>query len=339
MNIWGIHNDTLTSELVDDSFISVGWDEVGDLGQIPRGRDGIKQVLADQEPNAKQRSIANQAGVLFRFRDEMRVGDTVIAPYKPDSTINIGVITGTYEYVADAPTHRHRHTVEWKKIGIPRTVFSQSALYEIGSAITVFRVRNHGKEFLAALESDDASIDAVAIAVDQVAERESDDSVSDEPRASRIDRHTRDFVLETLHKNITHREFEEFTADLLRALGYQARVTQYSQDGGVDVIAHRDPLGVEPPQIKVQCKHLTSTISSSDVQRLIGTQGPGEHSLFVTLGSYSKDARMIEQQRVGLRLLGGEDIVSLVLENYSKLPERWRNEIPLTSVLVVADEA
>ncbi|UOQ57031.1 restriction endonuclease [Leucobacter allii] len=339
MNIWGIHNDTLTNELVDDAFISLGWDEVGDLRKIPHGREGIKRVLADQEPNAKQRSIANQAGVLFRFRDEMRVGDTVIAPYKPDSTINIGVIIGGYEYVVDAPTHRHRHAVEWKKIGIPRTVFSQSALYEVGSAITVFRVRNHGREFLAALESDGASIDEVTIAVDQVAARESDDAVSDEPRASRIDRHTRDFVLETLHKNITHREFEEFTAALLRALGYEARVTQYSQDGGVDVIAHRDPLGVEPPQIKVQCKHLTGTIGSPDVQRLVGTQGPGEHSLFVTLGSYSKDARMIEQQRPGLRLLSGEDIVSLVLEHYSELPERWRNEIPLTSVLVVSDEA
>ncbi|MGJ0203984.1 restriction endonuclease [Leucobacter sp. gxy201] len=339
MNVWGIHNDTLTTELIDDAFVSLGWDNVGDLRHIPHGRNGIKQVLAEQEPNAKQRSIANQAGVLFRFRDEIRVGDTVIAPYKPDSTINIGVITGAYEYVADAPTHRHRHAVEWKKVGIPRTVFSQSALYEIGSAITVFRVRSHYKEFLAALTSDDASIDAVTIAVDQVAVRESDDAVSDEPRASRIDRHTRDFVLETLHKNITHREFEEFTAALLRALGYQARVTQYSQDGGVDVVAHRDPLGVEPPQIKVQCKHLTGTVGSPDVHRLVGTQGPGEHSLFVTLGTYSKDARMIEQQRPGLRLLSGEDVVSLVIENYAKLPERWRNEIPLTSVLVVADEA
>lgn len=339
MNIWGIHNDTLTTELIDEEFVSLGWDEVGDLTKVPNGRDGLKRVLTELEPNAKQRSIANQAGVLFRFREDMKLGDIVIAPYRPDSTINIGVITGEYEYVSEAETHRHRRKVEWKQVGLPRTVFSQGALYEIGSAITIFRVRNYGSEFLAALRSEETSVDAVSTAVDEVSIHRSEDDLVDEPRASRIDRHTRDFVLDRLHKGITHREFEEFTAALLRALGYQARVTQYTQDGGVDVIAHRDPLGVEPPQIKVQCKHLTGTIGAPEVQQLVGTQGTGEHSLFVTLGNYSRDALMIERQRPGLRLLNGEDIVSLTLENYDKLPERWRNEIPLTSVLVVADEA
>jgi len=161
----------------------------------------------------------------------------------------------------------------------------------------------------------------------------------DEPRASRIDRHTRDFVLSALRTEVTHQQFEEFTADLLRALGYQARVTQQSQDGGVDVIAHRDVLGVEPPLIKVQCKHRTNTTGSPEVQQLVGTQGPGELALFVTLGTYSREALALERQRPGIRLLTGEDVVSLVLEYYSQLPQRWLSLIPLTSLLVVADSA
>ena len=290
-------------------------------------------------PEAKPRSIAGQAGVLARFRDEIQVGDVIVAPYKPDSTINIGVVTGEYYFDAEARTHRHRRSVEWRRIGLPRTVFTQSALYEIGSAITVFRVRNHDDEFLTALRSNAESVDEVTEAVDQVADADDDDMSDDEPRASRIERHTRDFVLEALHRRLTHQEFEEFTADLLRALGYQARVTQFSQDGGVDVIAHRDALGVEPPQIKVQCKHRTGSTGAPEVQQLVGTQGQGEMSLFVTLGSYTKDALAIERQRPGLRLLTGEDIVTFVLENYAKLPERWRRVLPLTTVLVVSDGA
>lgn len=338
MNIWGIHNDTLTIELIDEGFISIAWDQVGDLREIRGGREGLKRILSDLLPDAKPRSIAGQAGVLFRFRDEMQPGDVVVAPYKPDSTINLGVISSEYYFDGQAGTHRHRRKVEWKKIGLPRTVFTQAGLYEIGSAITVFRVRKHTGEFLAALAARDPSVDAVAQAVDRAAETEQEDDSGDEPRASRIERHTRDFVLESLHRSLTHQEFEEFTAALLRALGYQARVTQYSQDGGIDVIAHRDPLGVEPPLIKVQCKHHTGTISSPEVQQLVGTQGVGELSLFVTLGSYSRDALAIERQRPGLRLLTGEDVVSLVLENYAQLPERWRAVIPLTSLLVVADD-
>lgn len=339
MNTWGVHNDSLTSELTDEGFISVGWDELGSLATIRGGREGLKAALTNLNPDSKPRSIAGQAGVLVRFRDEMQVGDVVVAPYKPTSTINIGVIASDYYYEPAAETHRHRRRVDWKQVGLARTVFTQSALYEIGSVLTVFRIRNHTQEFLAALDSAGTSLEVITEAVEKAMADTAEADTNDEPRASRIERHTRDFVLESLHKRISHQEFEEFTAALLRALGYQARVTQYSQDGGVDVIAHRDPLGVEPPLIKVQCKHHTGTIGSPEVQQLIGTQGLGELSLFVTLGSYTRDALAIERQRPGLRLLTGEDLVTMVLDNYDKLPQRWRAEIPLASVLVVSDAA
>jgi restriction system protein len=166
-----------------------------------------------------------------------------------------------------------------------------------------------------------------------------DDQEAEQPRASRIERHTRDFILDVLSNRISPRNFEELSADLLRVIGYQARVTQYSQDGGVDVIAHKDPLGIEPPLIKAQCKQKVSTVGSPEVNQLVGTQGQGELCLFFTLGGYSKDAQAIERQRTGIRLLSGEDIVSLVVDNYDRLPEHWRRIIPLTPVLVVSDGA
>lgn len=339
-NTWGVHNDTLTTELLDGGFVSIGWDDLGDLSALPPGRDALKGALAASRPDQKPGSIAAWAGTLSRFRDEMQPGDVVVAPYKPDSTINIGIVAGPYTYVADAPTHRHRRPVTWKKVGVSRTVFTQPALYELGAFLTVFAIRRHAAEFQAVLDSTDDSVEGVTRLVEAVAQRTSTETeTTDEPRASRIERHTRDFVLETLHKRLTHAEFEEFTADLLRAVGYQARVTAYSQDGGVDVVAHRDPLGVEPPLIKVQCKHHTGTVGAPEVQQLIGTQGANELSLFVTLGAYSRDAVAIERTRSGLRLLTGEDIVTLALQHYAALPQRWRSRIPLTAVLVVDDAA
>lgn len=335
MAFWGIHNDTLTTELIDEGFISLGWDLVTDLRGINGGREGIKETLAELLPDATIQSIAGQAGVLFRFRDEVQVGDIVIAPFKPDSTINIGVVVGEYRYESEAPTHRHRRAVEWKKTGLSRTLFSQAALYEIGAFITLFSVRKHAQEFAAALNQNVSPEVDVATAIGAINESLIEEGISDEPNATRIERHTRDFVLNALHKRISHQEFEEFTAALMRALGYQARVTQYSNDGGIDVIAHRDPLGVEPPLIKIQCKHLTGSVSTREVQQLAGAQGPGELSVFVTLGTYTRDALAIERQRSGLRLLTGEDIVTLFLENYESLPARWRTVVPLTRLLVV----
>lgn len=342
--IWGLHNDTLTYQLVDEGFVSIGWDEVGDLSRFPGGRASIKKALAERHPDAKTNSIAGQAGVLYRFAHEVAVNDIVVAPYKPDSTINIGVIDSPYYFEAGASTHRHRHRVRWVKTGLPRAVFSQSALYELGSALTLFKVSRHIPEVLTVLRAETDDADAIADTVDSlpVNDHLHDESVEDgmdEPRASRIERHTRDFILEVLSSVISPQDFEELSADLLRAIGYQARVTQYSQDGGVDVIAHKDPLGIEPPLIKAQCKQRVSTIGSPEINQLIGTQGTGELCLFFTLGSYSRDAVAIARQRSGLRLLSGEDIVSLIIDNYERLPERWHRAIPLTSVLVVSDEA
>ncbi|MBO3102577.1 restriction endonuclease [Cellulomonas fengjieae] len=338
-NMWGVHNDKLTTELVEGGFVSIGWNELGDLRTIGASRQAIKAALTPRYPERKPQAIAGWAGILMRFRDEMQVGDIVVAPYKPTSTINIGIVAGPYEFAADATTHRHRRPIVWKQVGLSRTVFSQPALYELGAFLTVFGIRKHADEFRAALEAINTSIEEVTRVVEAVAELTSAHEDPDEPRASRIERHTRDYVLENLHRKLTHEEFEEFTADLLRALGYQARVTPYSQDGGVDVIAHRDPLGVEPPLIKVQCKHQTGAIGAPAVQQLIGTQGVGELSLFVTLGPYTREAQAIERQRSGLRLLSGEDVVTLVLQNYPALSANWRNRIPLTPLLVVDDAA
>lgn len=340
MQFWGIHNDTLSTDLLENKFVSLSWDNIGDLSQIPDGREGLKAELARNTPENAHKAIPIWAGILLRFRDEIKIGDVVVAPYKPDSTINIGIVKGPYEFAANEPTHRHRRSIEWKKIGLSRTVFTQPALYEIGSAITLFKIRKHSHEFLAALKARTEDVEKVTADVERAAASfVSDDDAPDEPRASRIERHTRDFVLEVLLERLSHRQFEEFSADLLRALGYQARVTSYSQDGGVDVIAHKDPLGVEPPLIKVQCKHTTSTIGSPDVQQLIGTRGTGELLVFMTLGTYSREALGRERQVPGLRLLSGEDIVTLVLENYAALPERWRILMPLTPLLVVSDAA
>ena len=118
-------------------------------------------------------------------------------------------------------------------------------------------------------------------------------------------------------------------------MGYQARTTSYSQDGGVDVIAHKDRLGLEAPLIKVQCKHTTVSQGAPQVQQLVGTLSRGEVGLFVALGTYTRDAQAVERMRQDLRLLSGSDIANLVLNHYEALPTRWRDVIKLRRVYVV----
>lgn len=335
--MWGIHNDALGSELVEQGFISIGWERMPDLRTLGDDMSRIKDRLRAEYPTAKAGAIPVWAGVLRRFAFEMTEGDVVVAPFKADSTLNFGVVAGPYEYHDSVDVHPHRRRVTWRKTGVARSHFPQPALYEIGSAVTLFLVRKHDGVFRDYLDaaSDDSFESKVERQYAATPDASREQSVADEPNAERIDQHTRDFIARVLLKELTDREFEEFTADLLRAVGYQARVTPFSQDGGIDVIAHTDPLGIEPPIIKVQCKHSASTRGRPDVQQLIGTLSHNEAGLFVTLGSFSADAVALERERQNLRLLSGADVTSLTLAHYDQLPARWRTRMPLRRVLVV----
>lgn len=333
--MWGIHNDALGAELFDSGFVSISWDEVGDLTLIGPDQTAMKATVAHTYPEGKTGAIPGWASILVKFAFTLQPGDRVVAPYKRDRTLNFGVVSGPYEFHPEVPEHRHRRPVRWVKTGVPRSLFPQAALFEIGSAITLFQVRRHAELFGRYFDatSDDTFVQQVAV---QHAEPDTAATwAAEEPDADRIDQATRDFIERALLNDLSAEEFEYFTADLLRAMGYQARVTRLSGDGGVDVIAHKDLLGLEPPNIKVQCKRIRGTSGGPDVQRLIGTLSSDELGLFVTTGTYSRDALDLERSRQNLRLLSGTDIVDLTLTHYSALDPQWQARMPLRRVWVV----
>ena len=156
---------------------------------------------------------------------------------------------------------------------MPRTAFSQGALYEVGSALTLFQVKNYADEFRSA-----AAGKPIA---PTVSEDESVAAVSQD-----IEETTRDFILKQLARDLKGHALEYFIGHLLEAMGYRARVTPGSGDGGVDVIAHRDALGFEPPIIKVQVKSTEGTVGEPDVKQLKGNLSGDEKGLFITLGTF-----------------------------------------------------
>jgi restriction system protein len=336
--IWGLHNDHQELDLIANEFVSVGWDDLGDLHALGDDKEVVKDKLAATRPQAKPGAIRVWAGVLLRFAHQMQPGDLVIYPFKADSTLNFGVIEGDYFYDATVAVHRNRRKVRWLKTGVPRATFSKGARYEVGSAVTLFRVKNHADEFQHFVDGcDPPSGGEGAAALAAVPVEEATENAEEEPNAERIETYTRDFVIETLLRELEGPQFEHLVAHLLEAMGYRTRVTQAGGDGGVDVIAHRDPLGLEPPIIKVQCKRTVSSIGAPAVQSLTGTLAPGgdELGLFVTLGSYSKDAIHLGRTRQDLRLVNGNELVELIVDNYESFGPEWKRLLPLRRVYVV----
>ncbi|MDF1769451.1 restriction endonuclease [Maricaulis sp.] len=184
------------------------------------------------------------------------------------------------------PNHRK---VEWL-VHLPRSDFSQSALYEIGAFITVFLIRNHASEFLG--KAGQATGIEVGKAAPTDADSQPEDCVDDDVVTAgvslRAELTTADFIIRRIMAGQSGHQFEDLVAHLLECMGYNARVTPKSGDGGVDVIAHMDALGFQPPIVKVQCKRTTGQTGAPEANQLLGTLGEGEYGLLINLGSYSQ---------------------------------------------------
>ena len=109
----------------------------------------------------------------------------------------------------------------------------------------------------------------------------------------------------------------------------------------MDIIAHKDALGFEPPIIKVQVKSSDGKIGDKDVSALLGKLGKDEYGLMVTLGEYTPQAHTFAGSKSNLRLIDGDELVNLIYEYYEQFDSRYKGLLPLKRVYVpeVLEEA
>ena len=298
--------------------IAIGWEEMGDLSAIPISRDAYKERYAAAYPDAKKGSVAACAGMLYRFAHEVRQGDYVVFPSKIDRKINIGVVESAYFYEA-AARYPNRRKVKWLK-HLPRTAFSQGALYEVGSALSFFQVKNYADEYLKALDKDFKG---------HIVEPDTDETVAQ--TADEIIEATRDFILKELSKNLKGYDLESFVANLLQAMGYRTTLSPHGGDSGIDITAYKDEL---PPRIVVQVKSQDGDVKETTIQSLKGAMREGDYGLFVTLSNYTKNAQKYLDNTPIIRGINGTELVDLVLKYYGQLGVKYRKMIPLKMVYI-----
>lgn len=315
--VWGIHtrDDSLFPA---QNLIAIGWFEMGDLSGLPADREAFRQKYEETYPKAKKQTVAVSSATVYRFFHEAQKGDYIVYPSKLDRQIYIGRIEGDVYYVA-GQHYCSRRAVKWLKI-LPRTAFSQGALYEIGSALTFFRVKTYASEFLAAL-SKHVTADSIAQDTDETIARTADDILES----------TRDFILKELSRQLKGYAMEDFVANLLQAMGYRTTVSAHGGDHGIDIIAYKDEL---PPRIVVQVKSYDGPVTEASIQSLKGAMREGDYGLFVTISEYTRNARAYLDNTPIIRGINGTELVDLILKYYDQLDETYRRLIPLKKVYI-----
>ena len=323
--MWGIHaGKTGHADMLfkGKKVVALGWDGTPDLSSLPNDRDAFKTVYRQAFPDAGEGNVTASASQLYRFVHEIKVGDLVAYPSKIDKQVHLGRVTGPYSFASSAPGgYCHQRSVTWLK-SAPRTRYSQGALYELGSALSFFQVKNYLEEHQALLTDETPVVEPAS----------KDETVA--LVVSEIRQSTRDFVLKKLTRELKGHPFTHFVAHLLETMGYHTRIAPPGPDGGIDVVASRDELGFEPPIIKVQVKAGEGSVGNATVASLYGNIGNGEFGLFVTLGTFTKAALAFARDKGNLRLIDSEELIDLALERYDQLDAKYKGLLPMQRVFI-----
>jgi len=133
-------------------------------------------------------------------------------------------------------------------------------------------------------------------------------------------------------------EFQELVAALLRGMGYYTPfVAPKGKDGGVDITAYKDPLGITTPRIRVQVKHRETPASAPEIRELRGLlKQDGDVGLFVSTGGFTPDGKSeARTSGIHVELIDQRRFIELWQKLYNKLSDVDKKLFPLRSVYIL----
>ncbi|MBI1212865.1 MAG: Mrr restriction system protein [Alphaproteobacteria bacterium] len=142
-------------------------------------------------------------------------------------------------------------------------------------------------------------------------------------------------------RNMNPMEFQHLVAGLLKAMGYHVSwVSPPGKDGGIDVIAHTDPLGTQQPRIKVQVKRVGHRVDSDGLKLFVVMVNEADVGLYVSTGGFTRDAEDFarNQERRRVTLIDLERLLDLWVEHLPRMDDTTRRRMPLTPIYFLTPE-
>lgn len=316
----GIHAE----EWLDKGYIAIYWNLGGaDISNLTK--EQAKDLYRKFFPDSTRQVIASNIGMIYRFAVEMTEGSTVIM-YDPSTRLyHLGEIIGPCVYVE--PNEKteddgsYQRKVTWNSV-VPRDILTARTKHSLGSISTLFSVSN---ETLTELKN--ATMDSSSPDNDN---SEDDESVAESREATAED------GIERIKDRVLKLEWDDvelLAAGVLRSMGYKTSMTRRGSDGGRDIIASPDGLGLESPRIVVEVKHRKGNISAPLLRSFIGGLRNTDSGLYISTGGFTKDA-LIEADRaiMPVKLLNLDQFVHLLVDNYNNADMETRTILPLVQI-------
>lgn len=300
--------------------VGIGWD-FGATDIASMSREQIRSGYAIKHPNDSKNKLAAAVGQIYRFAHDMEQGSTVVM-YDPETRLyHIGTIAGPCKPATDIEEATFTRAVKWKQTA-QRDALTTSSKNSLGGIQTIFSISD---EVVADLKS--ASKSETSSQPDET----EDDAADDDARAATYDNGIE--LIKDRVNQVGWEDMERLVAGLLKAMGYCARVTPKGSDGGRDVVASPDALGLESPRIVAEVKHRKGAMGAPAVRSFIGGLRAGDRGLYVSTGGFTKEARYeADRATIPIRLLDLDSFVRHYVEVYDKADEETRSILPLTRI-------
>ena len=271
------------------------------------------------------------AGQLWRFYNEINIGDTVVT-YDPNSrAYYLGTVKSNYKY-SDKHEYHHFRDVEWEEGPHYRDELSTSSKNTLGAIMTIFLIPNEVKEELERAHPGYVSIEDLKDSqrLYEEYQKEEEDRLR-EDIISRSNEFIKDLIAE-----LSSDDVEKLVAGILAAMGYKCRLTPQGRDLGSDILASPDGLGMLEPRIKVEVKHKIiskSKVSAPDIRNFLGGLRGIEKGIYVSTTGFAQEAKYeAERANYPITLIDFDFLVDLLTEYYERLESNLKALVPLKRI-------
>lgn len=324
-------------KFIQEKRIYVTWEEFNvDLSKLAN-RNALTAKLDQVYANTKPKTIQNWVSQLWPFAHDMKKGDLVILPLKFQPSIQIGQITGEYEYDAKNPNpFFHWRSVKWIGEAIPRSHFGQDLLYSFGAFLTICRIqRNNAEERIEAMRKNGWQAESVAAAIKPAAASDSPGDTA----SSDLETLAQDQIARTIAAKFKGHNLTRLVEAILKAQGYTTYRSPEGADGGVDILAGTGALGFGEPRLCVEVKSGDAPIDRPTVDKLLGavTKFGAQEGLFVSWSGFKTNVQKeLAPSFFKIRLWTQKELLEALFANYDRLDADIKAELPLKQVWMVA---
>ena len=285
-------------------------------------RKELTSLYQVAEPQSKLGTAIFGASQVWRFINEIALGDYVLTYSPANRTYMIGKVTGASEYRPDWADDSMSliRPVHWQPGELDRDVLSTPTKNSLGSTLTLFLV------------PDSATTELLAAAAGEPVKEEAEDAEAVEEIVDPL-ADIQTLALERIKDKVSAldwSEMQDLVAGILRAMGYKTQVSPAGPDRGKDIIASPDGFGFENPRIVVEVKHRTGQMGSAAIRSFLGGRHKDDRGLYVSTGGFSKDAFYeADRAAVPLTLWTLDNLVRALVEHYDATDAETKRLVPL----------